>query len=113
MLACGVPLPWEMKGAPTPPPDLQYRTGTEVGNDVYVWNCVNNEHVIIVQGSSAMCGASAPRAQRGPCGAKLPWDDTSHDGRHYNVPNGLRWPGSPPAPPDDDVDPVSKDASAD
>lgn len=112
MLACGVPRPWDMKGAPKPPPDVQYRTGTEVGNDVYIWNCVDGEHVVIVQGSSAMCGASAPRMQRGACGTKLSFEDTKFDGRHYSVPAGMRWPGSPPARPEEDMDPAELEAGA-
>jgi hypothetical protein len=98
MLACGAPKAWDMKGAPKTLPDEQYRTGHEAGSDVWVWHCVGNERVVITQYSSAFCGANAPQIQRGPCGAPLAFE-VNVGMRYGPIPEGYRWPGSPPPPP--------------
>ena len=100
MLACGVPYAWDMKGAPKRPPDEQYRTGTEVGDDLWVWHCYENERIVITQYSSAMCGAKAPRLERGPCGEPLAVEVANARRHPHPIPAGMRWPGSPPPPPE-------------
>lgn len=114
MLACGAPNAWDMKGAPKAIPDEQYRTGVEAGSDVWVWHCVGNERIVITQFSSAFCGAKTPRIERGPCGGPLPVErDVGM--RHVPIPEGYRWPGSPPPPPEpvDELRDGAGDASSD
>lgn len=97
LVACTSKRPWDVAGAPTVPPDLQYRTGVEVGSDEYVWYCYRGERVVVSQSSSAFCGASPPRLlKQGACGRR-PEDDEAD--RSSDVPDGLRWPGSPPPAP--------------
>lgn len=98
MLACSATKAWEMKGAPTVVPDEQFRTGVEAGEDVWVWHCVGNERVVITQFSSALCGVKAPRLERGPCGRPLPVEAHLGSARDRPIPEGYRWPGSPPPP---------------
>jgi hypothetical protein len=117
MLACGTTKAWEVKGAPKAIPDEQYRTGVEAGQDVWVWHCVANERVVITQFSSAFCGAQAPRLERGPCGGPLPVEMGLGSRRSGPIPEGYRWPGSPPPPPEPeesvDASDASRDASVD
>ncbi len=110
MLACGVPYAWDMSDAPKALPDEQYRTGTEVGSYLWVWHCYENERVVITQYSSAMCGAKRPQIEKGPCGGKLPSEVASARYHPHRISDGMRWPGTPPAPPDPDDAPA--DAAA-
>ncbi|MBX3232847.1 MAG: hypothetical protein KIT84_42505 [Labilithrix sp.] len=96
LLACSFQKPWDVKDAPKSPPDLQYRTGVEVGHDVYVWRCYEGKRVVVSQGGSAFCGASAPRLSTSACGPG-PEDEVAE--RAHDVPESLRWPGSPPPAP--------------
>jgi hypothetical protein len=101
MLACGRSA-WDMKGAPTSPPDEQFRTGVEVGYDAWLWHCYEGHRVLVTQSSSACFGAARPRMEAGPCGAPLPGEASfPAPDRRDHVPDGYRWPGSKPDPPDD------------
>jgi len=63
---CGSP---HVAGAPSVPPDEQIRTGGAHGYDLFVWTCVDAEHVVVSQESGEMFCASA-QVERVPCGRK-------------------------------------------
>lgn len=97
MLACSMRDPWKIDGAPKAPPDYQFRTGTEAGNDYWLWTCHEGQHVAIVKFSSA-CYAGAPKLERGPCGTPFEWEEREAR-RAEELPESLRWPGSQAGPP--------------
>jgi hypothetical protein len=102
VVSCGG-RPWSVSGAPDVPPDMQFRTGVEAGEDIYVWNCFRGHRVVVRQFSSACFGSRAPVMERGACGARLASEahdpDPSDGGYSPGMPDDYRWPGSPPAPP--------------
>ena len=99
LLACSRH-PWTAADAPKAPPDEQFRTGVEVGYDAWIWHCYEGKRVVITQSGSACFGTSAPRTSRGPCGAPLETEKDVPDERsRHAVPDGYRWPGSPPEAP--------------
>jgi hypothetical protein len=96
VVACG-PTAWKTKDAPKTSPDVQFRTGHEVGYDAWLWYCYQGQRVLITQSSSACFGASTPRAQRGPCGTPLAGEASlDPPERRYEIPEGYRWPNSTP-----------------
>lgn len=99
LLACGGD-PWKRKDAPKVPPDEQYRTGTEVGSDYWIWHCYEGHRVMIAQSSSAFFGASGQRLERGPCDVPFPEEAEAKRRGRSGMYGSMRWPGSPPEPPD-------------
>jgi hypothetical protein len=98
MLACSGKA-WDVKGAPSTPPDEQFRTGVEVGYDAYVWHCYMGERIVVTQRSSACFGTSKPVLHKGPCGAPLAAESSfpaADGGGRDDIPGSYRWPGSPP-----------------
>jgi hypothetical protein len=90
--------PWKVANAPTSPPDMQFQTGVEVGEEVYVWNCYQGSRVLVRQSSSACFGAGPTQLYKGACGAPLP-EEASYAERYDAggggwMPEDLRWPGS-------------------
>jgi hypothetical protein len=55
-------------------PDRECKTGVEVGFDIAVWECVNDEHVVAFRESSAFTGCSGVTVQRAPCGQITPFE---------------------------------------
>ncbi|HQY64400.1 MAG: hypothetical protein IPQ09_17830 [Myxococcales bacterium] len=97
LIACGGP-PWSVAGAPDAPPDRQFRTGTEAGEDVYVWECHKGQRVVVHQSGSACLGTRPPVITRGPCGEPLPVESKFpplDGGGVSRVPESLEWPGTP------------------
>lgn len=90
--------PWKAKDAPKVPPDEQFRTGVEVGYDAWIWHCYEGHRIVITQSGSAFFGASAPKTNRGACGAPLAVESDFPEHRGQ-IPDGYRWPGSKPARP--------------
>lgn len=99
LLACGAD-PWKRKDAPKVPPDEQYRTGTEVGGDYWIWHCYEGHRVMISQSSSAFFGASGQRLERGPCDVPFPEEERAKQRGRSGMYGSMRWPGSPPEPMD-------------
>jgi hypothetical protein len=64
--------PWAAPGVPSRPPDEQFGTGAEAGEDVYIWHCHEGERVMVSQWGSACYGTRAPVVERGACGKPLP-----------------------------------------
>jgi hypothetical protein len=97
LFACGGD-PWGAKEAPNVPPDEQFRTGVEAGEDVYVWNCYQGSRIVVSQFGSACFGTRAPVLERGPCGARLPgearFDGFYRDAGAERLPPPQRWPGT-------------------
>jgi hypothetical protein len=95
--ACGGS-PWSVKGAPGVPPDEQFRTGVEAGEDVYIWHCYRGSRVVVHQFGSACFGTRAPQMDEGPCGAPLPveanYQPYERDGGAQSMPDDMRWPGT-------------------
>jgi hypothetical protein len=56
------------------PPDQTCRLGVEVGDDVAVWDCVDNEHVVAYRGSTTLFGCSGTSMERVPCGQLTPFE---------------------------------------
>lgn len=93
--------PWKASDAPKVPPDEQFRTGHEVGYDAWIWHCYEGKRVVITQAGSALLGTSRAKTSRGPCGTPLPTEaDFPPPERRGEIPDGVRWPGSKPAPPE-------------
>ena len=99
MLACSSRDPWTLEGAPKSPPDHQWRTGVEAGQDFWQWDCYEGQRVVIVKYTSA-CYAGAPKLYRGPCGKPLDFEEEfSKNERFDELPEGSRWPHSDAGPP--------------
>lgn len=60
-------------------PDLECQTGVEVGLDIAVWECVDQEHVVAYRRSTAFAGCSVLQVERVPCG-QLTSFEQEHDG---------------------------------
>ena len=99
MLACSGREPWQLEGAPKTPPDHQYRTGVEAGQDFWQWDCYEGQRVVIVKYTSA-CYAGAPKMHKGPCGKPLDFEVEFARNEHLDaLPESSRWPGSDAGPP--------------
>jgi hypothetical protein len=60
--------PWRAFPEKTPP-DRSCSTGSVYGHDVYIWDCLRGQHVVVAQYSSeASC--AAPVREVSACGAK-------------------------------------------
>lgn len=94
MLACGGN-PWSVAGAPDVPPDAEFRTGVEAGEDVFIWECYKGSRVVVRQFGSACFGTRAPVLDKGPCGAPLAIEGSYAGVHHDNIPDSRRWPGTP------------------
>src|SRR5258708_3661534 len=96
MNACGGN-PWSVAGAPDVPPDGEFRTGVEAGEDVYVWQCYKGSRVVVRQFGSACFGTRSPELDKGPCGSPLPSEAQyqSRGVQNDTVPDTKRWPGVP------------------
>jgi hypothetical protein len=55
----------------TTPPDRSCSTGEVHGHDVYIWECLRGEHVVVAQYSAEMTCSSAQR-EAVPCGGTTP-----------------------------------------
>ncbi|MDP2315097.1 MAG: hypothetical protein Q8P41_19515 [Pseudomonadota bacterium] len=83
--------PWQTFEMSTPP-DRQCRTGTEAGDDFYIWDCIDDEHVVITAYTSpATC--AAPEMETVACGEQTEMEiahaDELADCRE--VPQSMRW----------------------
>jgi hypothetical protein len=96
LFACGGN-PWRVKDAPNVPPDEQFRTGTEAGEDVYVWQCYEGSRIVVSQWGSACYGSRAPIMEKGACGAPLPVESKYPSEVRKELLPPQRWPGSPGA----------------
>jgi hypothetical protein len=52
-------------------PDRSCSTGEVHGYDVYIWDCLEGEHIVVAKYSSEMACRS-PVRERAPCGAATP-----------------------------------------
>ncbi|HKY39121.1 MAG TPA: hypothetical protein VJN18_24450 [Polyangiaceae bacterium] len=52
-------------------PDRSCSTGSVHGDDVYIWDCLRGQHVVVAQYSSEM-SCRSPMRQVSPCGTKTP-----------------------------------------
>jgi hypothetical protein len=51
------------------PPDSACRLGIEAGDDIYVWECVDDRRVVVTYGGSAFFGCPSPPTRfEAPCG---------------------------------------------
>jgi hypothetical protein len=62
--------PWKAFPESTPP-DRSCSTGDVHGHDVYIWDCLRGEHVVVAQYSAEM-SCRAPVRETAACGAKTP-----------------------------------------
>ncbi len=53
------------------PPDRQCSTGTSHGYDVYIWDCLRGEHVVVAKYSAEM-SCRAPTREASACGTLTP-----------------------------------------
>jgi hypothetical protein len=98
LVACSGEDPWTMKGAPKAIPDEQVRTGVEAGADYWIWHCYEGQRVEIRRSSSAFCGAGPNRMTKSACDPRL-FPERNEGARAHELPDPLRWPGSPPPDP--------------
>jgi len=65
-LACAS-LPWVSHPMPRPP-DRSCRTGGGVGHDIYTWDCIDGEHVVISRYCGGFVGCQEPQRELAACG---------------------------------------------
>ncbi|MCY1081545.1 hypothetical protein [Archangium lansingense] len=71
------------------PPDRECMTGVEVGDDIAIWDCVDQQHVVAFRRASALFGCSAVQVQRVPCGQLTPYEQAlDGDPCEYGRPRG-------------------------
>ena len=70
----------EPREALSTPPDVECQTGVEVGFDIAVWECLNEEHVVAYRSSSAFTSCSGVTVERAPCGELTPFEQSHTDG---------------------------------
>lgn len=62
------------------PPDIECQTGVEVGFDIAIWECVQDEHVVAFRRSAAIGTCSGVTMERVPCGQLTAFEQAnSHD----------------------------------
>lgn len=88
--------PWTAYPMDTPP-DAQCRVGAAThGYDLYVWDCVDGEHVVLGYYSAEMSCEDAQR-QTAACGELTEWEVTYADQLGENCeapPASMGWPAS-------------------
>jgi hypothetical protein len=87
LAACGT-RPW-VKYPSSTPPDQSCQIGVEAGDDVYVWNCLNGRHTVIVQFVSAF-GGSDPVREVVDCGRRTPYEE-AHMGPGFVCRPAMKW----------------------
>lgn len=73
------------------PPDQSYRTGSDGGYDVYIWNCLNNRRVAIYKFTASFT-CREPERQTTECGGVTPIEVELKDAIKRKVPDSLNWP---------------------
>ncbi|MBW2526061.1 MAG: hypothetical protein JRI23_17910 [Deltaproteobacteria bacterium] len=95
VLAAGcTPDAWVTHPMPTPP-DRSCRTGGGAGHDVWIWNCVNGQRVVVSQYCGGFVGCSEAEREVVPCGEKAPLEKRLEPylGEDCQpVPHSQRWP---------------------
>ena len=91
LIACGGTLPWKAPGAPQAPPDEQFGTGVEAGENVYIWHCHNGSRIVLTQAGSCF-GTREPVIARGVCGAPLPDEQRLHEQKSRTLSDSFKWP---------------------
>jgi hypothetical protein len=77
------------------PPDRSCRTGGGVGHDVRIWDCLNDEHVVISQYCGGFVGCRDAEREVVACGEKTPVEKqlSNYLGDDcHPVPESRRWP---------------------
>lgn len=78
------------------PPDAQCRVGASThGYDLYVWDCVDDEHVVLGYYSAEMSCANAEK-QTAACGELTEWETEYAEqlGEACEAPpSSMEWPG--------------------
>ncbi len=69
------------------PPDVQFQTGTTHGYDVFIWTCVDGEHVVVSQYSAEM-RCDIANIERVPCGTRTKLEVALDGARHKPI---RRW----------------------
>jgi hypothetical protein len=83
--------PWSMFPDMPGSPDQSYRTGSVFGYDVYIWECLKGERIVIFQYSAEMSCRKA-EMQKVPCGQQAPIEKEIEKMEKSPVPDGMRWP---------------------
>lgn len=90
-IGCSGEAPSKVSGAPTTPPDEQFRLGVEAGDDVLVWRCTQGQHVVMHRSTSAFFGAGRWVIERSACGTTAALENIPSTSRHA-LPAGQGWP---------------------
>lgn len=61
------------------PPDIECQTGVEVGFDIAIWECVQDEHVVAYRRSAAIGTCSGVTMERAPCGQLTAFEQANSD----------------------------------
>ncbi len=92
-LAGCCPRPWDAHPMDTPP-DQQCRVGPAThGYDIYTWDCVDGEHVVVSFYSAEM-SCSPPEKESVPCGETTALEEEWAEGLGVGCeppPEQLRW----------------------
>lgn len=93
MLAGCCSSPWNKFPMPVAP-DRSCRTANVAGYDVYIWNCYEQQRVVIYKYSAEM-SCEEPKKETTPCGGQAPIESklgASIQEGCKSVPVSLRWP---------------------
>ncbi|ADO69811.1 hypothetical protein [Stigmatella aurantiaca] len=61
------------------PPDRECQTGVEVGYDIAIWECIQENRVVAYRSSSAFGSCSGITEERVPCGELTPFETANAD----------------------------------
>lgn len=85
------PEPWQAFPMPSEP-DLQCRTGREMGHDVFIWDCHEGRRVVVFQQCSALLGCDPAGRQTAACGSRAAIElELQLDEACEPVPPKQRW----------------------
>jgi hypothetical protein len=79
------------------PPDRSCRTGGGAGHDVWIWECIDQKHVVISKYCAGFTGCHEAQREEVACGKKtaLEQDLDLYLGPDCSPPpEGTRWPGT-------------------
>lgn len=68
--------PWKNHKISTQP-DVSCWTGSEAGYELYIWNCLNNEHVVVYQWQAGLYTYPS-QIEKTQCGKQTEFEDNMH-----------------------------------
>lgn len=82
--------PW-LKFPNSQMPDMQYRTGSLQGYDVYVWECQNGKRTAVYKNSGPLLACDEPEVEVRSCGDLTEIEKKVFHEKRFEVPSCFRW----------------------